>query len=224
MKFQKALPRAAKEEFGLCNISPWGSSIVSAFRLLSIAAFPQFSYPPAGFKTDIAFNIGFGTVRSPMKTLLSLLAIIAMPLAAIGKDSKEKAPSGYISIDELAKAQEKAKTGKKLIAVLAKGANDNCPHCVTAKSVGESALKSDCVLVFTRSENIGSKTLPEPVKNGLAGSPTGAAVTFVVFNQDMTEVVGKIGRDALETDKKAVSALKKTVDEARKKITATPAK
>ena len=58
---------------------------------------------------------------------------------------------------------------------------------------------------------------PQPVKQGLAGSPTGAAVTFVIFNPDLTEVVGKIGRDALETDRKAVSALKKTVDEAKKK-------
>jgi hypothetical protein len=80
-----------------------------------------------------------------MKTLLSLVAILALPLAVFAKETKEKAPSGYISIDELAKAQEKAKASKKLIAVLAKGMNDNCPHCSTAMGIGQSALKSDCV-------------------------------------------------------------------------------
>ena len=183
------------------------------------------NYPCCRLKIEIVFAPQIVTLSRIMKTLLSLLAVVAMPLAVFAKESKEKAPSGYISIDELAKAQEKAKTGKKLIAVLAKGANDNCPHCVAAMGVGQSALKGDCVLVFTRSENIGGKSLPEPVKNGLAGSPTGAAVTFVVFNADMTEVVGKIGRDALESDKKAVNALKKTVDEAKKKYyAAAPAK
>ena len=159
------------------------------------------------------------TLCAAMKTILSILAAVALtPLALFAKDTKEKAPSGYISIDELTKAQEKAKSSKKLIAVLAKGENDSCPHCATAMSVGQSAFKGDCVLVFTRSENIGSKSgLPETVKNGLAGSPTGAAVTFVIFNPELTEVVGKIGRDELESNKKAVSALKKTVEEAKKK-------
>ena len=162
-----------------------------------------------------------------MKTLLSLVAILALPLAVFAKETKEtkeKAPSGYISIDELAKAQEKAKASKKLIAVLAKGMNDNCPHCSTAMGIGQSALKSDCVMVFTRAENIGAKTLPEPVKNGLSGAPTGAAVTFVVFNPDLTEVIARIGRDDLESDKKAVSALKKSVDTAKKKLSEAPAK
>ena len=159
------------------------------------------------------------TLRATMKKLLSILiAATLAPLALFAKETKDKAPSGYIPIEELAKAQEKAKAGKKLIAVLAKGADDTCPHCAAAMSAGQAAFKSDCVLVFTRSESIGSATtLPEPVKRGLAGSPTGAAVTFVIFNPDLTEVVGKIGRDALETDRKAVSALKKTVDEAKKK-------
>lgn len=159
------------------------------------------------------------TLRATMKKLLSILtAATFAPLALLARDTKDKVPSGYVPIEELAKAQEKAKASKKLIAVLAKGANDACPHCVAAMSAGQAALKSDCVLVFTRSESIGSATtLPEPVKQGLAGCPTGAAVTFVIFNSELTEVVGKIGRDALETDRKAVSALKKTVDEAKKK-------
>ena len=158
-----------------------------------------------------------------MKTLLrSLLTLVILPLALSAKEAKEKAPAGYYTFDELAKAQEKAKTSKKLIAVLAKGANDDCPHCVTAMGVGQATLRTDCVMVFTRSENLSSKTsaLSEAAKSGLSGCPTGAAVTFVVFNPEMTEVVGKIGRDALENDRKAVADFKKTVSEAKKKLAA----
>ena len=185
--------------------------------LLSSDRFPVCSQSPA--KKRVVIAPPRGTLRGIMKTFLSLLVAAALtPLSLFAKDTKEKAPSGFILIEELAKAQEKAKAGKKLIAVLAKGEDDACPHCAAAMSAGQSAFKGDCVLVFTRSESISTKTLPEVVKNGLAGSPTGAAVTFVIFNAELTEVVGKIGRDELESDKKAVSALKKTVDEAKKKV------
>jgi hypothetical protein len=162
-----------------------------------------------------------------MKTLLySLLALAILPLAIVAKEAKEKAPSGYYTFDEIAKAQEKAKTSKKMIAVLAKGMNDNCPHCVTAMGVGQSTLRNDCVLVFTRAETLPSKTasLPEAAKSGLGGCPTGASVTFVVFNPEMTEMVAKIGRDQLENDRKAVAELKKTVSAAKKNYFASAAK
>lgn len=153
-----------------------------------------------------------------MKTFLPLFVAIALtPLGVLAKDAKEKVPTGYFSIDELSQAKEKAKASKKLIAVVARGADDTCPHCIAAMSAGQSAFKSDCVLVFTRSESLPNAALPAPVNQGLAGSHTGAAVTFVIFNPEMTEVVGKIDRDPLETDRKAVSAMKKTVDEAKKK-------
>ena len=154
-----------------------------------------------------------------MKTFVHfLLALAILPLTLTAKDTKEKAPAGYIAFDDLAKAQEKAKTSKKLIAVLAKGADDNCPHCAAAMSVGQTTLKNDCVLVFTRAEGLASRTtsLSAAAKSGLNSSPTGASVTFVVFNPEMTEVVAKLGRTALETDKKAVAEMKKTVSAAKK--------
>ena len=162
-----------------------------------------------------------------MKTLIrSLLALAIVPLTLAAKEAKEVAPSGYYTFADLAKAQEKAKTSKKLIAVLAKGANDNCPHCVTAMGVGQATLRADCVMVFTRSEGLSSKTesLSAGAKSGLSGCPTGAAVTFVVFNPEMTEMVAKIGRDDLENDRKAVAALKKTVSQAKKTYFADAAK
>ncbi len=159
-----------------------------------------------------------------MKKLLSILLATATVIAPLALHAKDKAPSGYIPIEELSVAQEKAKTGKKLIVVVAKGANDACPHCAAAMSNAQSAFKSDCVFVFTRSESLSSKSLPAPVKDALAGSPTGSAVTLVIFNPDLTEVVGKMGRDELESDRKAVSAMKKTVGQAKLKYYETAAK
>jgi hypothetical protein len=162
-----------------------------------------------------------------MKALtLSLLVAFSVPPLLPAREVKERAPSGYYSLDDLGKAQEKAKTGKKLIAVLAKGANDNCPHCVTAMGVGQTTLRNDCILVFTRAEGLSNKTssLPDGAKSGLSGCPTGASVTFVVFNPEMTEMVAKIGRDELENDRKAVATLKKTVSDARKNYFASVAK
>ena len=158
-----------------------------------------------------------------MKTLIrTLVALLMLPLILSATDAKEKVPAGFSPLADLAKVQEKAKTGKRLIAVLAKGADDNCPHCATAMSVGMATLRSDCVMVFTRSEGLPEKTssLTDAAKHGLSGCPTGAAVTYVVFNPDMTEVVAKIGRDALETDRKAVAEFKKTVSAAKKKLAA----
>jgi hypothetical protein len=158
-----------------------------------------------------------------MKTILrSLLTIVIVPFALSAKEAKEKVPNGFYPLADIAKVQEKAKTGKKLIAVLAKGANDNCPYCAAATNTGLATLRSDCVMVFTRSEGLSEKTssLPDAAKNGLSGCPTGAAVTFVVFNPDMTEVVGKIGRDALNNDRKAVTEFKKSVSVAKKKLSA----
>lgn len=156
-----------------------------------------------------------------MKTLLrSLLALALLPLTLSAKDTKEKAPAGYIALEDIAKAQEKAKASKKLIAVIAKGADDNCPHCTTAFNVSQATLRNDCVMVFTRSEGLRERTasLSEAAKKGLSGVPTGAWVEAVVFDPEMSTVVAKLGRHALENDKKAVAEMKKTVSAARKAL------
>ena len=156
-----------------------------------------------------------------MKTLLhSLLALAIFPLTLSAKDTKEKAPQGYIALEDIAKAQEKAKASKKLIAVIAKGADDNCPHCTAALSVSQATLHNDCVMVFTRSEGLRERTssLSEAAKKGLSGVPTGAWVEAVVFDPDMSTVVAKLGRHALENDKKAVAEMKKAVSAARKAL------
>lgn len=158
-----------------------------------------------------------------MKTLIcSLLTFAMLQLTLSAKDTKEKVPAGYIALEDLAKAQEKAKASKKLIAVIAKGANDNCPHCATAFSVSQATLRNDCVMVFTRAEGLGERTssFSEAAKNGLSGIPTGASVVAVVFNPDMSTVVAKLGRDELEANKKEVADMKKAVSAARKTLAA----
>ncbi len=158
-----------------------------------------------------------------MKTLLrSLLAFIILPLTLSAKDTKEKVPAGYIALEDIAKAQEKAKASKKLIAVVAKGANDACPHCATAFSVSQTTLRNDCIMVFTRAEGLNERasSLSDAAKSGLSGIPTGASVTAVVFNPDMTTVVAKLGRDELEANKKEVADMKKAVSAARKELAA----
>jgi hypothetical protein len=156
-------------------------------------------------------------MKAKMKTLFALLASLTLAFTATAKD---KVPSGFMELEDLTKAQEKAKQTKKLIAIVAKGADDNCPKCAAALTGGKSAFGSDCVLVFTRSEGLPSATIPDGVKKGMSGSPTGAAVTYVVFNQDLTEVVTRIGRDEINGDKTKVKDSKKAVSEARKKLLA----
>jgi hypothetical protein len=155
-----------------------------------------------------------------LTVILSALCCVNFSVAKEdAKPKKEKVPSGYFGWDELDKAKEKAKSTKKLIAVLAKGENDACPHCVAAMSSGSSALRGDCVMVFVRSPGLAAKVAAESpaVKSGLSGCPTGASVTVVVFDPEFKEVVAKLGRDELENDRKAVSEMKKTVKAAAKK-------
>lgn len=155
-----------------------------------------------------------------MKQLIACLIVtVAFVSGSFAKEKEDKAPSGYFTMDEMEKAQAKAKATKKMIAVLVKGSNDACPHCAAAMTNGQSALRGDCVLVFTRTSGAMEKAsaLGEAAKSGLSGCPDGAAVTFVVFDPELKEVVAKLGRDPLETDRKAVADMKKTVAEAKKK-------
>jgi hypothetical protein len=50
------------------------------------------------------------------------------------------------------------------------------------------------------------------------GFNTGASVTFVVFNPDMSEILAEASRKELQSDKKATSAFKKEVQAAKKTL------
>lgn len=152
-------------------------------------------------------------VYTAMKNLLFLgLLLVGQCVAFAGG-----APRGFMELGELDQAMEKAAASGKLIAVVVKGDDDSCPRCATAVENGTKAIKSDCVMVFSRVSQIrASKTLPEAVAAEAKNTVGGAWVSFFVFDAGLEKLVAKSDRDALESNKEKIKAFKKEVDEARK--------
>lgn len=129
-------------------------------------------------------------------------------------------PSGYMPIAKLSEAQAKAKKDKKLLAVVAKGYDDNCPYCVDAFSKIGSAIRSDCVMVFVRVKDLREQrdNMPAALSSASSGVVDGAAVTFYVFDPDISELVVTIDRREYEKNQKNLNELKKKVREAQQKL------
>ncbi len=149
----------------------------------------------------------------PLIAILCLSAAQLLPLSA-----KDDAPRGYVPLSELQEAQVKA-DGKKLVVLVVKGMDDACPNCAAALGNGEKAIGSGVVKVFARAETIReadtsdfTPTLKDRIGRGFT---TGAAVTFVVFNPDMTTILAEASRKELQNDKKATAAFKKEVRTAK---------
>jgi hypothetical protein len=151
-------------------------------------------------------------------SLVCLLGFLVLPLTA-----KDDAPSGFVPLSELQEAQAKA-AGKKLVVLVVKGMDDACPNCASAMGNGEKAIGSGVVKVFARAETISkadSTGFTPALKARIAKNfTTGAAVTFVVFNPDMTTIVAEASRKELQDDKDATNAFKKEVQEAKKTLKA----
>lgn len=152
----------------------------------------------------------------PIAALLCLASFLILPLSA-----KDDVPRGFEPLAELKEAQTKAE-GKKLVVLVVKGMDDACPNCAAALENGEKAVGSSVVKVFARAETIRAAdstnftpTLKERVSKGFT---TGAAVTFVVFNPDMSTIVAEASRKELQDDKKATAEFKKKVQEAKKAL------
>jgi hypothetical protein len=148
--------------------------------------------------------------------VLSLATALITPLAA-----KDDAPRGYMPLAEFEEVKEKA-DGKKLVVLLVKGANDSCPNCTEAIANGERAIGSGTVKLFARAESIGSNVpdgLSPALKERIArGFTTGASVTFVVLNPDMTSILAEADRSVLQNDKKATAEFKKKIQDAKKEL------
>jgi hypothetical protein len=156
-------------------------------------------------------------MKRPILVLVSALLLSAFPAAA-----KDDAPRGFSPISELKEAQAKAVTDKKLVVLVVKGKDDECPNCAAALENGEKAIGSGVVKVFARAETIGKEdasafppALQARVKQHFT---TGAAVTFVVFDPAMSKIIVEAGRKELQSDKKATAEFKKTVQEAKKAL------
>ncbi|MEI6675346.1 MAG: hypothetical protein WCO57_09235 [Verrucomicrobiota bacterium] len=149
-------------------------------------------------------------------TLLCIASCLILPLSA-----KDDAPRGFTPLAELKEAQSKAE-GKKLVVLVVKGMNDSCPNCAAAMENGLKAIGSGGVKVFARAETIGkadASSFPPALQGRIKqGFTTGASVTFVVFKPDMSSIVAEASRTELQSDKKAIAAFKKKVQEAQKAL------
>jgi len=148
--------------------------------------------------------------------LLSLASCLILPLSA-----KDDAPRGFTPLSDLKDAQSKA-DGKKLVVLVVKGMDDTCPNCAAALENGLKAVGSGVVKVFARAETIGktdASSLPPALQERIKRMfTTGAAVTFVVFNPDMSSIIVEATRTELQNDKKATAAFKKKVQDAQKAL------
>jgi hypothetical protein len=162
--------------------------------------------------------------NEPMKAaLLTLLTAVLISPVLLARDDT---PSGYMPLDKLAEAQIKAKQSKKLIAITAKGSDDKCPYCAAAFAEGTKALRSDCVMVFTRVAALREKrdTVPAALKEASATAADGAAIYFYVFDADISQLVTTTDRMKLQNDPKNIKETKKVVNEAQKKLATASSK
>ncbi len=152
----------------------------------------------------------------PIAAVLSLACSLILPLSA-----KDDVPRGFAPLTELKDVQTKAE-GKKLVVLVVKGMDDACPNCTAALENGEKAVGSGVAKLFARAETIRaaesadfSPALKERIRQGFT---TGASVTFVVFNPDMSAIVAEASRKELQADRKATAEFKKQVQEAKKAL------
>lgn len=155
-----------------------------------------------------------------MKNLLVVL--VSAVLTAFSAAAKDDVPRGFSPLSELKAAQAEATAEKKLVVLVVKGMDDACPNCATALDNGLQAVGSGVVKVFARAETIGkgdtSSFMPALQTRVKQNFTTGASVTFVVFDPDMTKIVAEADRSVLQNDKKATTTFKKTVQEAKKAL------
>lgn len=151
-----------------------------------------------------------------------LVVVSAILLSALPAAAKDDAPRGFSPISELKVAQAKAVADNKLVVLVVKGMDDNCPNCAAALENGERAIGSGVVKVFARAETIAKEdasaftpALQARVKQLFT---TGAAVTFVVFDPAMSRIIVEASRKELQSDKKATAEFKRTVQNAKKAL------
>ena len=127
--------------------------------------------------------------------------------------------SGAKPIDKLASEQAKAKSAKKLMCIVYKGADENCPNCATAAENGVKAVRGAAECVFITEAQVKDpkvmETLPAEVQKMLKSQPTNAWVSFTVYDADLTKMIATLSRKSLENDKKAIKEFSKTIREAK---------
>jgi len=157
-----------------------------------------------------------------MKTpLISVMCVIVCAAASLAGD----VPSGFLPLSKLSDAQAKARQSKKLIAITAHGSDDQCPYTADAFAKGTAALRSSCVMVYTRVSDFRSQkdSLPASLKTPAETAVDGAAVAFYVYDPDLGKIIASVNRGQIEKDPKSLTATKKMVSEAQKQLAGSSA-
>lgn len=127
--------------------------------------------------------------------------------------------SGAKPIDKLASEQAKVKDSKKLICIVYKGADDQCPHCAAAAENGVKAVRGSAECVFITEAQVKDPAvmgkLPSNVQAMLKKQPTNAWVSFTVYDADLKTEIASSSRESLETDKKATKEFSDKVKAAK---------
>lgn len=149
---------------------------------------------------------------------LGLASLLALGMA----HGKDDAPRGFTPLAEFSEAGAKATEDQKLLVVVIKGADDNCPRCTNALETGEKAVGSGVVKVFGRAEAVNiaaNDAFPPAIKERFnAKFPTGASVCFLVFNPDGTKLLAEASRMELDDNKDGTAEFKKAVKEAKRDL------
>lgn len=155
--------------------------------------------------------------------LLVIVIIASLITGCISLSAKEvsKIPGGYEPISNLSKVI-KDSSGDKLIMLVVKGKDDECPRCAEAMKTGVRAVGSGVMKVFVRAEDFNSmdkKDLPASLQTRAQNRFTiGASVSILVFDPKMEKIIAEISRDELEGNQKLTEEFKKTVQEAKKEL------
>jgi len=168
-------------------------------------------------KFQLVYRLAKVDVSAMNKALVGLLGFFT--LVSISSLSAGDVPRGFMSISELEAAQAKAKNEKKLVAVVAKGSDDRCPRCAAAFENGIRAIRTDTVMVFTRVADLRKNNeVPAALKQASVTAMDGAAVTFYVFDSEISQLIASASRTELENDRNATREFKKQVNDARKAL------
>lgn len=138
-----------------------------------------------------------------MKALL-LSAVLIASLCSIAFATEVP---GSKPIEKLDGEVAKAKAAKKLIAIVYVGSDERCPHCAATAAIGAKAIRASAELFVIKQAQAKDKAyaakFTPAVQEMLARQPTGAWVSFNVYDADMQTLVASAGRE-LETDKAAL--------------------
>lgn len=113
---------------------------------------------------------------------------------------------GAKPITKLAEEAARAKASKKLLCIVYVGSMESCPHCAAAAANGVKAVRGSAELVVIKQAQAKDKAFAAKftpaVQEMLARQPTGAWVSFNVFDAEMQTLVASAGRE-LEADRAA---------------------